>query len=82
MTWKCFARLTNGLSKMLTNHAAAVSPNVAYDNLGRIHETLRTTSGVARGMADQVWTIGGAAAGATWSAPSKTQILYSRGRKN
>ena len=53
-----FARLGNGFSKKLTNHAAAVSLYVTHYNLCRVHEALRTTPGVALGVADRVWTIG------------------------
>lgn len=58
MTQKRFARLTNGFSKKLTNHAAAVSLYVAHYNLCRVHESLRTTPAIAIGVADRVWTIG------------------------
>jgi len=58
MSQKRFARLTNGFSKKLTHHAAAVSLYVAHYNLCRVHEVLRTTPGVALGVADRVWTIG------------------------
>lgn len=58
MTQKRFARLTNGFSKKLTHHAAAVSLYVTHYNLCRVHEALRTTPGVALGVADRVWTIG------------------------
>lgn len=58
MTQKRFARLTNGFSKKLTHHAAAVSLYVTHYNLCRVHEALRTTPGVALGVAERVWTIG------------------------
>lgn len=58
MTQKRFARLTNGFSKKLDHHAAAVSLYVTHYNLCRVHETLRTTPGVALGISDRVWTIG------------------------
>jgi IS1 family transposase len=58
MTQKRFARLTNGFSKKLTHHAAAVSLYVTHYNLCRVHEALRTTPGVALGIVDRVWTIG------------------------
>src|SRR5712672_3369318 len=38
-----FTRLTNGFSKKLDNHVAAVALYVAHYNLCRIHEALRTT---------------------------------------
>jgi hypothetical protein len=58
MTQKRFARLTNGFSKKLTHHAAAVSLYVTHYNLCRVHEALRTTPGVALGLVDKVWAIG------------------------
>jgi hypothetical protein len=58
MTQRRFARLTNGFSKKLANHAAAVSLYVAHYNLCRVHEALRTTPAVALGVADRIWTIG------------------------
>lgn len=41
MSQKRFARLTNGFSKKLTNHQAAVSLYVAHYNLCRVHQRLR-----------------------------------------
>jgi hypothetical protein len=52
------ARLTNGFSKKLENHAAAVSLYVAHYNLCRVHESLRTTPAEAIGMSDHSWSIG------------------------
>ncbi len=53
-----FTRLTNGFSKKLEAHLAAVALHVAYYNLCRVHESLRTTPAVALGVADRVWTLG------------------------
>jgi hypothetical protein len=53
-----FARLTNGFSKKLDNHSAAVSLYVAHYNLCRVHESLRSTPAVAQGLADHAWSIG------------------------
>lgn len=58
MTNKRFARLGNGFSKKLENHAAAISLYVAYYNLCRSHESLRSTPVVALGIADHAWSIG------------------------
>jgi hypothetical protein len=58
MSQKRFARLTNGFSKKLTNHAAAVSLYVIHYNLCRAHEAPLTTPGVAPGIVDRVWIIG------------------------
>lgn len=55
---KRFARLSNGFSKRLENHCAAVSLYVAHYNLCRIHESLRQTPAMALGIAERVWTIG------------------------
>jgi hypothetical protein len=51
-------RLTNGFSKKLANHVAAISLYVAHYNFCRVHETLRVTPAMAQGVADHVWTIG------------------------
>jgi IS1 family transposase len=58
MASKRFARLSNGFSKKLDCHLAAVSLHVAFYNLCRVHESLRSTSAMALGIADRVWTIG------------------------
>jgi hypothetical protein len=52
-----FTRLTNGFSKKLDNHVAAVALYVAHYNLCRTHEALRTTPAKAMGVADRAWTI-------------------------
>jgi IS1 family transposase len=58
MSSKRFARLSNGFSKQLENHRAAVSLYVAHYNLCRVHESLRSTPAMAIGVADRVWTVG------------------------
>jgi hypothetical protein len=50
--------LTNGFSKKLDNHVAAVALYVAHYNLCRVHEALKMTPAKAIGVADRVWTIG------------------------
>jgi IS1 family transposase len=52
-----FTRLTNGFSKKLDNHIAAVALYVAHYNLCRTHEALKTTPAKAIGVADKAWTI-------------------------
>jgi IS1 family transposase len=52
-----FTRLTNGFSKKLDNHVAAVALYVAHYNLCRTHEALRTSPAKALGIADKAWTI-------------------------
>jgi hypothetical protein len=58
MQQRRFTRLTNGFSKKLENHVAAVSLYVAHYNLCRVHESLRITPALAIGMTDHIWTIG------------------------
>jgi IS1 family transposase len=53
-----FTRLTNAFSRKPENHAAAISLHMAWYNLCRVHETLRTTPAMALGVADHIWTIG------------------------
>jgi hypothetical protein len=52
-----FTRLTNGFSKKLDNHIAAVALYVAHYNLCRAHEALRTTPAKALGVTDKAWSI-------------------------
>jgi len=58
MACRRFTRLTNGFSKKLDNHVAAVALYVAFYNFCRVHETLRTTPVFALGITDHVWSIG------------------------
>jgi IS1 family transposase len=52
-----FTRLTNGFSKKIENHAAAVSLWFMYYNFVRIHQTLRVTPAMESGLSNHVWTI-------------------------
>jgi IS1 family transposase len=64
MSCRRFTRLTNGFSKKLECHAAAISLYVAHYNWCRPHEALtpdarhQTTPAVALGITDHVWSIG------------------------
>jgi len=64
MASRRFTRLTNGFSKRLDCHAAAVSLYVAHYNWCRPHESLtpnarhQTTPAMAIGITDHVWPIG------------------------
>ena len=58
MASKRFARLSNGFSKKIDCHLAAVGLYVAFYNLCRMHEALRMTPAMALGIADRVWSIG------------------------
>ncbi|MEY9886352.1 transposase [Bradyrhizobium sp. USDA 329] len=57
MASRRFTRLTNGFSKKLDNHVAAVALYVAHYNLCRVHEALRTTPAKALGVSSKTWTI-------------------------
>lgn len=55
-----FTRLTNGYSKKVENHAAAISLNMMAQNFLRPHSSLANpyarTPAMAAGVADHVWT--------------------------
>jgi IS1 family transposase len=54
MASKRFARLSNGFSKKFDCHLAAVALHVAFYNLCRVHESLRSTPAMALGVAERV----------------------------
>ena len=64
MASRRFTRLTNGFSKKLENHLAAIDLYVAHYNLCRPHESLtpdaanQTTPAMALKITDHVWSIG------------------------
>lgn len=58
MQMRRFTRLTNGFSKKLENHKAAIALHIAHYNLCRVHETIRVTPAMALGVTDHVRTIG------------------------
>jgi IS1 family transposase len=70
-----FTRLTNGFSKKLERHAAAVSLYVAYYNWCRPHESLtpdarhQTTPAMALRLTDHVWSISELSDAALAAAP-------------
>jgi hypothetical protein len=57
MGMRRFTRLTNGFSKKIDNHAAAVAIYFMHYNFCRVHQTLRVTPAMEAGIADHVWTI-------------------------
>ena len=61
-----FTRLTNGFSKKLDNHVAAVALYVAHYNLCRVHEALKGTPAKALGVVDRTWAIGGSLSTPRW----------------
>jgi hypothetical protein len=60
MQQRGLTRLTNGFSKKLDHHVAAIGLYVAHYNFCRIHESLgrRETPAMALGLTDHAWTIG------------------------
>ena len=58
MSIRRFTRLTNGFSKKLENHVAAISLHFAHYNLCRPHISLKgKTPAMAAGVTDHVWTL-------------------------
>ena len=74
MQQRRFTRLTNGFSKKLRNHRAAVALYVAHYNLCRVHETIRMTPAMALGVADHIWTIGELIEAATGTQPEGRRV--------
>ena len=71
MQQRRFTRLTNGFSKKLENHKAAVALFVAHYNLCRVHESLRVTPAMQLGVTDHVWSVGELIETATTGALTK-----------
>jgi len=57
MGMRRFTRLTNGFSKKIDNHIAAVSIYFMHYNFCRIHQTLRVTPAMEAGITDHAWSI-------------------------
>lgn len=57
MGMRRFTRLTNGFSKKLANHRAAVAIHFMHYNWVRIHKTLRVTPAMAAGLTDRLWSL-------------------------
>jgi len=57
MGMRRFTRLTNGFSKKIENHVAAVALHYMHYNFARIHKTLRVTPAMAAGVSDHVWSL-------------------------
>jgi hypothetical protein len=58
MGMRRFTRLTNGFSKKVENHAAAVALHYFHYNFARPHRSLgkNVTPAMAAGVTDHVWT--------------------------
>lgn len=57
MGMRRFTRLTNGFSKKIENHIAAVALHYMHYNYCRIHKSLRVTPAMAAGISDHVWSL-------------------------
>lgn len=57
MDCRRFTRLTNGWSKKLENHEAAVGLFVAVYNFCRVHSALKATPAMVLGLTDRPWSI-------------------------
>jgi hypothetical protein len=52
-----YTRLSNGFSRKIENHAAAVALNYFAYNFIKIHRTLRMTPAMAAGVTDRLWDV-------------------------
>jgi IS1 family transposase len=52
-----YTRLSNGFSRKVQNHAAAVALNYFAYNFIKIHRTLRVSPAMAAGVADRLWEV-------------------------
>jgi IS1 family transposase len=82
MASKRFARLSNGFSKKIDCHLAAVGLYVAFYNLCRTHEALKMTPAMALGITDRVWSIGDLIDAALKAVPTKPTPTPAQRRKS
>jgi IS1 family transposase len=52
-----YTRLSNGFSRKIENHAAAVALNYFAYNFIKIHRTLRTSPAMAAGVSAKLWSV-------------------------
>ncbi|MGO4871003.1 MAG: hypothetical protein ACLPGW_10390 [Roseiarcus sp.] len=57
MSMRRFTRLTNGFSKKVENHRAAVALHFAHYNFVRLHRALRTTPAMAANVSSRLWSL-------------------------
>ena len=57
MSMRRFTRLTNGFSKKVENHAAALALHFMYYNFARKHQTLKMSPAMAAGITTKLWSI-------------------------
>lgn len=55
MHMRRFTRLTNGFSKKIENHVAAVALHSMFYNFVKVHQSLRITPAMAAGVTDRLW---------------------------
>jgi len=53
-----YTRLSNGFSRKIENHAAAIALNYFAYNFIKIHRTLRVSPAMAAGVTDHLWDSG------------------------
>jgi hypothetical protein len=52
-----YTRLSNGFSRKIENHAAAVALYYFSYNFIKIHRTLRVSPAMAAGVTDRLWSV-------------------------
>jgi len=52
-----YTRLSNGFSRKIENHTAAIALNYFAYNFIQIHRTLRTSPAMAAGVTDHLWSV-------------------------
>ena len=57
MSMRRFTRLTNGFSKKVDNHVAAISLHYAYYNFCRVHQTLKMTPAMKARITGHPWSM-------------------------
>ncbi len=57
MSMRRFTRLTNGFSKKIDNHYAAIALHFMHYNFCRVHKSLRVTPAMEAKLATHVWTV-------------------------
>ena len=54
-----YTRFSNGFSRKLRNHAAAMALNYFAYNFIKIHRTRRMSPAMATGVTDRLWDVNG-----------------------
>ena len=57
MSMRRFTRLTNGFSKKVENHRAAVALHFAHYNFVRLHSTIKCSPAMAAGVSRTLWSV-------------------------